>query len=381
MEKLWIPSDIIPLKIDLTVDELAATYALSECPKIGVQRCRALLSKFHSAETVLHSSLNQLADVAGIRENLAKAIRRCEVTEAHREKARKVREREIHVFHFLNSNYPERLRQIHDAPVLLYSVGEFKPADDRAIAIVGTRSSSKYGHDVTRELVQELVHHGFTIVSGLARGIDTEAHTTALDAGGRTVAVLGSGIDWIYPRENTELARKIANQGAVCTEFFLGTAPDAQNFPERNRIISGLSLGTVVVEAGQKSGAILTALIALEQNREVFAVPGRVDSKRSIGTNRLIKHGAKLVQTVDDILDELTGQLQFDAAVNEKVTTPDLSEEEEPVYKVLTDEPQHIDSIAQAVNRTTAVVLTTLLNMELRSVVEQLPGKNFRRIR
>lgn len=369
------------MKIDLTIDELAAIYALMECPKIGVQRSRALLSKFHSAETVLGSSRNQLTDVAGIRESLAAAIIECEITEEHRSKSRRIREHDVQVCHFLNSNYPDRLRQIPDAPILLYSVGEFKPADDRAIAIVGTRSSSKYGHQVTRELVQELVQSGFTIVSGLARGIDTEANTAALESGGRTIAVLGSGIDWIYPQENTGLARKIANQGAVCTEFFLGTAPDAQNFPKRNRIISGLSLGTVVVEAGHKSGAILTALIALEQNREVYAVPGRIDSKRSVGTNRLIKHGAKLVQTVDDILEELSGQLQFDDTTQKDIPPPDLSDEEEPIYRLLSDEPQHVDAIAQAVNRPTAAVLTTLLNLELRSVVEQLPGKNFRKSR
>ncbi|MCF7802997.1 MAG: DNA-processing protein DprA [Candidatus Marinimicrobia bacterium] len=379
MAQPWIKSERIPLNIDLTIEELAAIYALMDCQKIGVRRARILLSHYRAAQRVFESTPPELASVAGFEKQLADALQDCKVRDDHWEKARRIKETGTRIFHFLNSNYPERLRQVPDAPILLYGVGELKEADDQAIAVVGTRSSSKYGNQVTRELTTELVKNGFTIVSGLARGIDTEAHTTALDSGGRTIAVLGSGIDQIYPRENTALAKKIAQQGMVCTEYYLGTDPDAKNFPERNRIISGLSLGTVVIEAGHKSGAILTALIALEQNREVFAVPGRIDSKRSIGANRLIKHGAKLVQTVDDILEELSGQLDFQRNQKPKVNQVDLSPDEESVYKMLSDEPVHIDEIAQSLGQPSPKVLTILLGMELKSIVEQLPGKNFKK--
>jgi len=365
-------------KIDLTIEELSAHYALSDAAGIGVRRLRILLSHFGSAQAVLNASLQELISVEGIDKQLADSILECKISRDDQEKARRIKDANLTVYHLLNENYPARLKQIHKAPILLYAVGEFTEADSQSIAVVGTRSSSDYGHRVAKELVSELVKYGFTIVSGLARGIDTQAHYSALEAGGRTIAVLGSGLDTIYPQENTRLARDIAKRGAICTEYFLGTQPDAPNFPERNRIISGLSMGTIVIEAGNKSGAILTALTALEQNREVFAVPGRIDSKRSIGTNRLIKHGAKLVQDVDDILEELTGQLEFENNQSEpRIPEPELSADEKEIYQVLSDQPIHIDTLAQQIGKPPSTLLTTLLNLELRSVVEQLPGKQF----
>jgi len=365
------------LKVDLTIEELSALYALSDVPGIGLHRMRTLLQRFTSAQRLLAATRTEILAIPGISEDVAQNILQAEMTREHRETAQTVKEKDISVLHFLNYNYPKRLREIPDSPVLLYTAGEIREADEQSIAVVGTRSSSTYGHQVARDLTRELVRNGFTIISGLARGIDTEAHRTALESGGRTIAVLGSGIDTIYPQENTTLAREIARRGCVCTEFKLGTPPDAPNFPERNRIISGLSLGTVVVEAGNKSGAILTALLALEQNREVFAVPGPIDSKRSVGTNRLIKHGAKLVQTVDDILEELSGQLRF--LHREPVDTPsvELAGDEQQIYNLLSDEPVHVDDLAADTGKSTATVLSLLLSMELRSLVKQLPGKQF----
>jgi DNA processing protein len=367
------------LKVDLTENELAAIYALSDVPKIGIHRLRSLITKFTHASAIFDLSLRELIEVEGIHRNLAELILQSGISQEHLSKARRVREKELTILHILNYNYPDKLREIPDAPVLLYSAGEFLPEDEQSIAIVGTRSSTRYGHDMTKNLCAELVKNGFTIVSGLARGIDTEAHRAALESGGRTLAVLGSGLDNIYPQENTKLAREIAGRGVVCTEYYLGTQPDATNFPERNRIISGLSAGTVVVEAGNKSGAILTALIALEQNREVFAVPGRITDKNSVGANRLIKHGAKLVQGVDDILEELVGQFKFKTQKPEtKKPRPKLSSAEEKIYELLSHEPLHIDALAHSLDQSTAAVLNTLLGMELRDIVQQLPGKNFK---
>ena len=363
--------------IDLTVKELSAHYALLDAPGIGMRRLRTLLSHFRSAQRILDATLSELVKVEGIDKVLADEILRCKVTREEEQKALRVKDESVQVLHVLNENYPHRLKQIDKAPVLLYTAGEFTDADEQSIAIVGTRSSSEYGHKATQELVSELVKYGLTIVSGLARGIDTQAHKTALESGGRTIAVLGSGLDTIYPQENTKLARDIVGRGVICTEYYFGTQPDAPNFPERNRIISGLSLGTVVIEAGHKSGAILTALLALEQNREVFAIPGRIDSSRSIGTNRLIKHGAKLVQTIDDILEELTGQIRFEREAAVSKPPPKLEPQEERLYAVLSAEPIHIDTLAQELDESPSALLTTLLNMELRSIVEQLPGKQF----
>ncbi len=365
------------MSIKVNREELSALYALMDVHGIGLQRTRSLLETVGSARAVLSLPHRQLVSVEGITADLANQIAGMKVNREHLERADRVLNKELTIFHFLNENYPAALREIPDAPVLLYAAGRMLEEHARALAVVGTRSSSAYGHRVTRELTKELVRYGFTIVSGLARGIDTQAHKTALEAGGRTIAVLGSGIDTIYPRENTGLAREIAYRGYVCSEYPPGTPPDAGNFPERNRIISGLSLGTIVMEAGDKSGALLTALIALDQNREVFAVPGPIDKRGSVGANRLIKHGAKLVQIVDDILEELAGQIQFTEANKPPQPVIDLSEAEREIYRFLSSDPMHIDELALKSGQPTTTVLTHLLNMELRAVVRQLPGMNF----
>ena len=266
--------------------------------------------------------------------------------------------------------YPRLLRHIANPPVVLYVRGELLPADELAVALVGTRLPSGYGRQVAHKLAGELAAKGVTIVSGLARGIDAEAHRAALAAGGRTLAVLGSGLDVMYPREHAGLAREIARAGAIITEYPLGTKPDAVHFPARNRIVSGLSLGTIVVEAGDTSGALITARMAGEQGRDVFAVPGSIFSKQSFGVHRLIQDGAKLVVGVQDVLDELNlgmvaHQLELPAAPQPQ------DPQEAALLAVLDGEPRHIDDIARQAGLAVAQVSSLLTLMELKGLVRQ----------
>jgi DNA processing protein len=273
--------------------------------------------------------------------------------------------------------YPRYLREIPNSPPLIYFQGDLREGDQWAVALVGTRRLSPYGRQVTQRLVTGLVGAGVTIVSGLARGIDSVAHRAALEAGGRTIAVLGSGVDNIYPPENRPLAREIADgrRGAVVSEYPLGTEPDARNFPPRNRLISGLSLGVVIVEAGDKSGALITANFAAEQNRELFAVPGNINSPSSKGTNRLIQQGAKLVTGVDDILEELNlTMVQEQAAV--QMALPETAEEA-LILAHLSHQPIHVDDLGQAVGLPSPVVSSTLTLMELKGMVQQVGGMSY----
>lgn len=280
-----------------------------------------------------------------------------------------------------SEGYPAGLRQVPGAPPLLYVAGTITEADRWAVAVVGTRRLTTYGRQITRELVTGLVLSGVTVVSGLARGIDIIAHKTALEMGGRTVAVLGSGLDAIYPPEHRTIAAQIVQngQGALVSEYALGVQPEARNFPPRNRIISGLSLGVVVVEAGEPSGALITANFALEQNREVFAVPGNINSPASRGPNRLIQQGAKLVTCVEDILEELnltmvTEQVAVQLALPE-------SAEEAALLATLTAQPTHIDDLSRETGLPAALVSSTLTLMELKGIVQQVGGMNYVRVR
>jgi DNA processing protein len=267
--------------------------------------------------------------------------------------------------------YPARLREIYNAPPILYVRGNLTPQDDNSIAVVGTRSPSVYGRELAARIVPELVRSGLTVVSGLARGVDSVAHHAALQAGGRTIAVLGSGIDVIYPAENRGLFNHILAGGAVVTEYPLGTKPDAFNFPARNRIISGLSLGAVVVEAQPGSGALITADYALEQNREVFAFPGRVTDKGSAGCNRLIREGrAKLVSSTEDILEEL----DLTVAVQQleiKAVLP-ANDEEGRLLALLSHEPVHVDDLSRQSALPAPTVASTLMMLELKGAVRQV---------
>lgn len=272
--------------------------------------------------------------------------------------------------------YPAYLREVPHAPPVLFMQGEVTTADRWAVAIVGTRKLTRYGRQVTRDLVAGLVRFGVTIVSGLARGIDAVAHQTALELGGRTIAVLGSGLDAIYPPEHRTLASRIASErGALLSEYALGVKAEARNFPPRNRIISGLSRGIVVIEAGERSGALITAHFALEQDREVLAVPGNINSPASAGCNRLIQQGAKLVQTAEDVVEELSlMQAPQQAAI--QMAIPETAEEA-ALLPHLTGRPQHIDELIRAAGLPSALVSSTLTLLELRGVVQQVGGMNY----
>jgi len=283
-----------------------------------------------------------------------------------------------------DERYPELLRAIPDPPAVLYCDGVPEPGDRQAVAIVGSRQATPYGLRVTDALAGELSALGFTIVSGFARGIDAAAHRAALATGGRTIAVLGCGLDVDYPPGHASLHAEIAASGAVLTEFIAGTPPRATNFPRRNRIISGLALGVVVVEAAEDSGSLITARLALEQGREVFAVPGPVDASTSRGPHGLIKQGAKLVETVDDIVEELLPQIERPEgpvkSSRKILPTPDLpnlSTEERLVFDQMSREPLHLDELTERSRLTSAEAAGILLGLELKGVVRQLPGQRY----
>ncbi len=280
------------------------------------------------------------------------------------------------------------MNEIPDAPVVLYYKGSLIPADEAAVAIVGSRRASLYGLSLAEKFARRLAELGIAVISGLARGIDTAAHRGCLQASGRTLAILGCGLMHVYPKENKGLMENIEKQGAVISEFPMRTLAFAYNFPRRNRIISGLSLGVLVVEASLRSGALVTSRCALEQGREVFAIPGQIDHPNTFGTHRLIKEGAKLVNCVEDILEELKLPLESflfklkamhsENAVAAAENSPeDLSEEESKIYRAITQQPIYIDELATQWNRSVAEMTGILLTLELKRYVKQLPGKYF----
>jgi DNA processing protein len=281
----------------------------------------------------------------------------------------------IKVLTWHDTDYPARLKEIYDYPPLLYIRGSIIAEDEWCLAVVGTRRSTVYGRQVTEEIVTELARSKITIVSGLAKGIDSVAHQSALDAGGRSIAVMGGGLDTIYPAENANLARSIIKHGALISEYHIGTKPKPENFPRRNRIMSGLSLGVLVVEAGNTSGALITARLALEQNREVFAIPGSILSPVSKGTNHLIQEGAKLVRDFTDILEELNL-----TAVAEQLEMREIvpsSDNEALLLKKLGAEPIHIDELCRLSGLPASTISSTLAMMELKGMVKQMGAMNY----
>lgn len=353
---------------------------LSQVPGIGPTRLRTLVTHFKSPSAVFKASARELINVPGIEEKTALNILRFKDGDRFAtEQLKRLRAASGTIVTLWDDEYPENLKRIFDPPPYLFTRGSFSVEDKYAIAIVGTRTPSNYGKLMAEKFTAELGGLGLTIVSGLARGIDTIAHSTAVRKGLRTIAVIGSGIDVVYPPENKPLADSIRHHGAITSEFEMGAQPDAEHFPQRNRIISGLSLGTLVIETDIDGGAMLTARWALDQNREIFAIPGSITEKRSAGCNLLIKRGeAKLVQSLDDILDELSSKLR--PLLNQKVppaAPPQLSLFEKTIYDVLQDEPLHIDVIASQANVTTADALVQLLGLEFKGLVKQLPGKLF----
>lgn len=351
---------------------------------LGPVAFSALMRQFCRPNEVLRAPRERLCAVPGIGPELADAIHRDRDPSWAEDQLRRAEDARVHLLTLDCPGYPGYLRETYAPPPILYVRGKIDVCAQPTVAIVGSRSFTSYGRDVACQMSGELVRRGFTVVSGLATGIDTYAHRGALAERGYTVAVLGSGLDRPYPPQNRDLFDLINETGATLSEFPMGASAEAHNFPRRNRIISGLSLGVLVIEAGERSGALITARLALDQNREVFAVPGPVHSGRSRGTNRLIRQGAVLVQSVEDILDEIRPQL---AEIPTRNVRPkpapvplELSQRERQVYECLSsDLPAHVDTIADLTEMPAASVLSLLLSLELAGVAEQLPGKRFLR--
>lgn len=364
--------------------------ALTRVEGLGVRGAHRLIQHFGSPQAVYAAPLTEL-ESCGIPAHVAQVIfAQAGLKDAEKEAAA-AQKAQCQLLVYSSDDYPALLRQLPDPPLVLYVQGDVKMLAQHSVAIVGTRKPSAYGSQVAHRLAHDLAERQLVIVSGLARGIDSCAHRGALEArGGKTVAVQGRGMDGIYPAENRKLAEKIVENGALISEFPLGTGPMPENFPIRNRIISGLTLGVVVVEAAEYSGSLITARLALDQNREVFAVPGNITSAQSFGPNHLIKQGAKLVDQWVDIIEEfpaeVRGQLmpvesssEGTAASNSpSLFEQSLTADQKAVFDVLrVDEAAFIDTIYGAAGVPPARVLQALLELEMNGLIRQLPGKNF----
>lgn len=360
---------------------LEALLDLYSVPGIGAAKMRSLISFFGTPQNVLKASERQLIQIDGIDKLTAQRIKSARDPNFVSIQMKQLENGRIKILTYWDEQYPDCLKRIYDPPAFLFTKGNQLLFDTLAIGIVGSRTPSGYGKMLTQKLTAELVQNGFTIISGFARGIDTIAHKTALEKGGTTIAVLGNGLDIVYPSENKHLMDVFGSNGLIISEYPFGTKPDAINFPKRNRLISGLSIGVLVTEAAAKSGALLTAMYALDQNREVFALPGPVSSPKSTGTNNLIKQGAKLVQTIDDILAEFTSLLNLkNFYVQKSEPEPKLNDAEKQVYQLLAVESLHIDQIALKAGITTSEALNILLILELKGHIRQMAGKMFTRI-
>lgn len=356
--------------------DLKYWIALSRLTDIGPLSARKLLSAFGTPERIFDAHIEDLLGIEGIGINRAKSIKQFSSWKDVEKEARLIEQKEITPVSFESPSYPEMLRETDGAPLVLYMKGSLIQRDRYAVAVVGSRNLTHYGASVAEGIAGDLAHMGFTIVSGMARGVDSLAHKAALRSGGRTIAVLGSGVDVPYPPENRSLMEKIIGSGSVLSEFPAGTPPDRENFPRRNRIISGLSLGVLVVEATSDSGALITARYATDQGREVFALPGNITSANSSGTNELIRKGATLVRHADDILEELAPVLKGFIRSDSKVTI-EITEDERSLCTLLSGEPKQIDDISRESGLTVSKVLGVLLDLEMKGAVKQITGKRF----
>lgn len=389
---------------------------------IGPKTILFLMDKFGSAEKILNATAQELEGIGELFPNVRNSLTQKNLGCPLEHELALIDKFGCHVITYYDDDYPLLLKQIDTPPMLLYVRGELKPEDAVSIALVGSRQAKDYGRRVSYQLSYQLAKRGLTITSGLAKGIDTCAHRGALDANGRTIAVMGNGLSIVYPAANSKLVERIIESGALISEFPMGMKPRAENFPIRNRIISGLTFGTVVVEASNRSGALITADHASEQNREVFAVPGPIFSELSTGTHKLIDAGAKLINTVDDLLEALpqhyrnqittqtagTGSdadttiqqplpdnkrtpqqkdpvpADINTSVNKKadanVPLPDLTADEEVIFNAIEIPASHIDSIVRATKLPINQVSSVLLMLELKGIIEQLPGKMFSKV-
>jgi DNA processing protein len=362
------------------MSDLKYWLALNFLPDIGPVLARKLLSVYGSPENIFQLSVSELKKAENIGENRSRSIVGFKQWDKVQREIDGVMRSNAKLITIKDKSYPQMLRHLYDAPLVLYVKGELEDNDKYAVAIVGSRASTNYGLQTAEKLAHKIADYGLTVVSGMARGIDAASHKGALNAGGRTIAVLGSGIDVPYPIENKGLMNAIASSGAVISEFPLGTQPNRENFPKRNRIISSLSLGVLVIEATVDSGSLITVGYALEQGKEVFAVPGNIISRNSRGTNDLIKKGAKLVDSAEEIIDELRPQikgiLREEKLISEK-PLPEMSDYEKMLYNHLSNDPRHVDTIVRETKMSSAKVLSILLSLELKGIVRQTEGKNF----
>jgi DNA processing protein len=364
------------------MDSREALVALNLIDHVGPVRVRQLLERFGDAATILRASRQELLQVRGIGAETAESIVQWEQKADLAAELKRAEEFGCRVVIPTDPEYPELLRQIYDPPIVLYVKGALLPKDKNAVAMVGSRMTTHYGIEIARKLAYQLAYLGVTVVSGGARGIDSAAHQGALSAKGRTVAVLGTGINLVFPPENAELYERITDHGALVTQFPFNRPGDKQTFPIRNRLVAGMTLGTVVVEANLTSGALITANFANEYGRQVFAVPGRIDSPRSKGCHDLIKKGAKLCEGAEDILSEFEylfppSNRPASAAETGVLPALELSQNEQAVYDVLSNEEISIDEVIRKSALPASAVSVALLSLEMKRLIRQLPGKMF----
>ena len=352
---------------------------LSFVPLISSTRLRNLVHHFKETKFIFKATYEDLLKVDLINEKSAKSIKEFDFAKIQKEvdeQWKLIEKFNVRVLTFWDEEYPEKLKNIAYPPALLFVRGNHQILNEKSVAVVGTRSPTKYGIESTKYFTSNLVKSGLTVTSGLAYGIDTIAHQTALSEAGKTIAVLGTGVDIIYPKDNFKLSEKIASEGVIVSEYPMSTAPAMQNFPARNRIIAGLSLGVLLVESDNNGGGIITAKFALDEGNSVFAVPGNINAKKSRGTNKLIKDSeAKLVQNIDDILCELNLKSE-----SKKINTnniENLTGIERKIAELLTSELIHVDKISDECGLNPSETLVTLLNLELDGIVRKLPGNYY----
>jgi DNA processing protein len=360
------------------MNDFQALVSLNLIPQVGSVRLEALLNNFQLPQNIFKANLNDLIAVVG--EKIGKSIFSFNIKLLEKDLAL-AKKANVKIVTLFDANYPQALKEIPGAPIVLYILGNITAQDNLAIGIVGSRRASLYGLNHAEKFAAQLSAQGVTIVSGMARGVDTYAHRGALKVKGRTIAVMGSGFNHIYPEENTDLAQEIAKSGAVVCEFPMDTEPLPYNFPRRNRLISGLSLGVLVTEAARNSGALITCDFALEQGREVFALPGRVDSNASTGTNHLIKQGAKLVTCCEDILEELNLITVDKQAKNPLIINQqnDMGKDEGILYDYITQQPVAIDDLVEKTSLPSHELLGLILKLQFKKLIKELPGKQFMR--
>jgi DNA processing protein len=366
--------------------------ALNAISGLGVNGLKALIDAFATPRRVFAASMEDLCSITGIGKTIAQRIRRYNDWDRQEKDLKYYEKENISILNWEDPLYPPLLSHIYDSPALLFAKGNLQE-NECCIAVVGSRVASTYGMFVTERLCRELALQGITVVSGMARGIDSAAHKGAIAGKGRTIAVLGNGLDTIYPPENLSLCKSIAEHGALITEYPVETSPRPSNFPARNRIISGISLGVVVVEAGEKSGSLITAKFALEQGREVFAIPGAIDSPGSKGTHKLLKEGAKLVESVEDILDEVCHHIDgvtrpspvlTDSSESKKSDIPkttqkmeDLTRDEIAVWRKFNHAPKDVDELISLTGLSCQSMQHILMMLEMKGYIQKMPGSKY----